>query len=416
MKFRVPYVLPALILCIAATSSWWTVREKRASILGSRDTSTRWNPATAAQYLDSREVWWQNWPAAQMDHGTVCISCHTVVTYALVRPNLRHELDEKGIVGPEQVMLASIEKRVTDWADTPPFYSDAAFGPGKTAQSRATEAVLNAVILASYDATEGHLSPVTRTAFNEAWALQEKAGEDAGGWQWQDFHLAPWESTESAYQGAALFAVALGEAPDNYDGETGVRENVEGLRQYLRRQYDAQPLMSKLYVLWASRRTPGLLTEDERAKLIGQITDVQLSDGGWALSSLDEQSRKQAWLDKWKQLTDSAESDGCATGLVVVAMESAGTKPYERTLQRGLQWLEQHQAKDGSWWATSLNGARDDSSDIGRFMSDAATGYAVLALQIAGRDRLASPEADNGHQGEMSAVQTEPPPDQYRDK
>ena len=90
-----------------------------------------WSPAAAASYLDAREVWWQSWPSAQMDHGTVCISCHTVVTYALVRPALRRQLDEKEMTAPETAMLTSIEKRVNDWPQMTPFYTDAANGPGE---------------------------------------------------------------------------------------------------------------------------------------------------------------------------------------------------------------------------------------------------------------------------------------------
>jgi hypothetical protein len=345
-----------------------------------------WNPSAAARYLDTREVWWQNWPPAQIDHGTICISCHTVLPYALVRPVLRQQLDEKETTGPETAMLASIEKRVTNWSEMTPFYTDAAAGPGKTAQSHATEAVLNAVILSTYDAVHGHLSPVTRTAFNEAWALQEKTGENAGAWNWQDFHLAPWESPESGYQGAAFMAIALGNAPDHYASEPEVREHQDLLQGYLRRQYAAQPLMSQLYVLWAFARMPGLLAEADRTKLIEKIADLQLRDGGWALPSLDQQPGMRRYLlDHWKQMSNTAESDGCATGLVVLALEGAGVKSQDLVLNHGLRWLEQHQSKDGSWWASSLNASRDANSDIGPFMTDAATGYAALALENARR-------------------------------
>jgi hypothetical protein len=287
-------------------------------------------------------------------------------------------------------MLASIKKRVAGWSEMTPYYTDAVDGPGKTAESHSTEAVLNAVILSSYDRAQGHLSPITLQAYNEAWALQEKTGEDAGGGKWQDFHLAPWESSESAYQGAALLAVALGEAPEYYASQTQVRDHLELLKQYLRRQYDAQPPMNKLYVLWASARIPGLLTDAERSELIGEVASVQLNDGGWALSSLDEQSRKHALVDEWKRLSNTGVGDGCATGLAVLAMEMTGAKQHEEVLRRGVEWLKQHQAKDGSWWATSLNGQRDPNSDVGHFMSDAATGYAVLALEDADRESSAS--------------------------
>ena len=152
-----------------------------------------WNPEMAARYLDSREVRWQNWPSAQLDHATKCISCHTVIPYALVRLEPRQDLQQKEMTQTEQIMLASIHRRVTEWPEVTPYYTDTEAGSGKTEESRATEAVLNAVVLSRYDAAQGHLSALTRLAFREAWSLQERAGEDAGGLKWQDFHLAPWE-------------------------------------------------------------------------------------------------------------------------------------------------------------------------------------------------------------------------------
>ena len=337
--------------------------------------SKGWNAVAAADYLDSREIWWQSWPRAQKDHGTLCISCHTTVPYAMARSGMRQELHETGMAAPEKIMLDSVEKRVSHWSEMTPFYSDAVHGPGKTSEAHATEAVLNAVILTSYDVRQGHLRPITRTALDAAWALQEESGENAGGWKWQDFHLGPWEAGESSYQGAALLMVEVGGAPDGYASEPGAREHVERLRQYLRRKYSAQPLMNQTYVLWASGKVPGLLTADERKTLVASLESLQQEDGGWRLSS----------MDKKKRLDDSpepVESDGMATGLAVLAMENSGSGE-DAMRKRGLKWLEGHQSKDGDWSASSLNKKRDPKSDIGRFMSDAATGYAVLALEEA---------------------------------
>ena len=86
--------------------------------------------------------------------------------------------------------------------------------------------------------------------------LQEAAGEDAGGWKWQDFGLAPWESASSGYQGATWLMLAVENAPDGYAKEPQVQEHLERLRQYLRRHYVDQPLVNQLYVLWLSLGHP----------------------------------------------------------------------------------------------------------------------------------------------------------------
>ncbi len=244
-----------ITLCIAAVGAvglWQAPPIRKVSAYS----PVSWNQKAAAQYLDSREVWWQQWPPAQRDHGTICISCHTVVPYALARPGLRRELGETEMSAPEKAMTASVEKRVNNWSEMAPFYSDAGYGRGKTAESRSTEAVLNAVILASYDARLGHLRPVTRTALDAAWALQEGFWGVTGGWQWQDFKLGPWESSESGYLGAALLMKAVAEAPEQYASKPEVRDHVTRLVAYLQKHYAAQSLMDQLYVLRASGKTP----------------------------------------------------------------------------------------------------------------------------------------------------------------
>ncbi|MGC1871378.1 MAG: hypothetical protein WA700_10515 [Acidobacteriaceae bacterium] len=246
------------------------------------------------------------------------------------------------------------------WPEMASFYSDAVDGPGKTAESRVTEALLNAVVLVSYDAGQGHLRPITRIALDEAWALQEITGRNAGGLKWQDFHLAPWESAESAYQGAALLAVALGNIPDHYTDGPDIGEHLWMLQEYLRRHYASQPVISQLYVLWASGRMSGLLTDSERTKLSAKIKSLQQSDGGWVLSAVDESTRPRRFLlDRWKLLSRRAKSDGCATGLVVLALEGSGMGRHSDPLKRGLEWLKRHHQKDGDSMGFSPNAQRD---------------------------------------------------------
>jgi squalene-hopene/tetraprenyl-beta-curcumene cyclase len=385
MRNRTFITLLLLVGFGAGTLFWIATRARIDSRSSPSSYLPNWDATRAADYLDSRELWWQGWAPAQKDHGTICISCHTVVPYAMARPTLRQAVDKTAMSAPEKVLIDSVEKRVRNWTEMAPFYSDLD-GRDKAAQSRATEAVLNAVILASYDVRQGYLRPITRTAFDAAWALQEREGEKAGAWKWQDFNLAPWESGESGYQGAALLAVKAEEAPDGYAAEPGAAPYLERLREYLKREYSSQPVMNQLYVLWASARSPGMITTAQQNLLLTTLQGLQQPDGGWALSSLDQGNRERDSRWRWirKQLKIAVKppgSDGCATGLVVLALEESGTSRQDPMLMRGLQWLERHQDSDGSWHAESLNYKRNPQTDVGRFMTDAATGYAVMALE-----------------------------------
>ena len=338
-----------------------------------------WNPEAAAHYLDDREVWWQGWDRAQKDQGTLCVSCHTQATYGLARPVLRRRLGEHKVSAQEQVMLSSIEKRVRDWKGMKPFYSDAIYGTGKEIESRNAESVLNAVILANYDAGKKELSERTRLAFDNAWALQSLAGPDAGSWVWQNFDYTPWEAKESQYHWAALMAVAVGKAPGDYRNDPKIASNLQLLTGYLRSHYDAQPLVNKLVALWAEKYSPSIVAYDDERKLLDELDRLQHADGGWSLTD----------LGTWKRRDNTPlemRSDGYATGLIVLVREEIVPNARKNLhVARGIAWLESNQNKTtGAWPAWSLNKNRDLETPVGQFMSDAATSYAVMAIE-AGR-------------------------------
>ena len=366
-------------VALAATSSRREASAKRAGRDG-------WDARAAAAYLDYRQTWWESWSRSARDHGTHCLSCHTAVSYALARPQLESALHESEEPAAEQKLVADVLTRVRGWSEMEPYYGNATpDGHRNAVKSRGTESVLNALVLAGRDARAGTVSADATTAFANMWALQLSTGSDAGAWSWLDFGLEPWESAPSGYFGAALAAIAVGTEPGGYSARADIQPSLDHLRRYLRdnvdqpffdrvMRHDDPALLNRAMLLWASSRLPELTSANERQALVDGLFHAQLADGGWSVAS----------LGRWHRLDNSPAqtgSDGYATGLVAYALEQGGTPTSEPRLAKALAWLEQHQDRaTGMWETMSLNKQRDLDSDVGKFMSDAATAYAVLAL------------------------------------
>ena len=328
-----------------------------------------WDSKAAAAYLDYRMDWWSTWKPAARDHDTFCISCHTTLPYALARPALRGPLGETAPSEPEKKFLDNLSKRVAMWNDVEPFYNDAKSGAPKSAESRSTEAVMNALVLSRYNA------PNAADALRNMWALQLKTGDQRGSWTWLNFHNEPWEAPDSAFWGASLGALAVAMAPADYRESAAIRENLDLLSGYLQREQASQSTLNRAVALWAGGKLPKLLTAEQRKAIVQEIVSKQQDDGGWNEASLV--------MKDWKRHDSTpmeTASDGYGTGLMVLALRESGIKSADAQIARGIAWLEHHQDPGGAWLATSMNKKRDPASDAGRFMSDAATAYSVLAL------------------------------------
>jgi squalene-hopene/tetraprenyl-beta-curcumene cyclase len=341
---------------------------------------TTWDQKAAAAYLDGRAKWWMEWPKSARDHETFCVSCHTAVPYAMSRPALRTALAENETSANERRLLENVTKRVRMWKEIAPFYSDADRGVYKTVESRGTESVLNALILASNDAHGGQLSKDTLTALDSMWAEQQTNGERKGAWLWLRFANEPWEADDSEFYGATLAAIAIGTAPENYAARPEIQNDLKMLREYLNRQSAAQTTINRAVLLWASAKLPRLLAPEKQKTIINELLSKQRADGGWSLAAL---------VGDWKRHDGTPQdlaSDGYATGLITFALLQTGVSKEHQQAQRGLAWLAANQdTSEGYWPSASLNNnsAHHMAPTTVRFMNDAATAYAVLALSQA---------------------------------
>ena len=323
-----------------------------------------WNARLAADYLDTRQKSWIEWPTASKAGNGPCISCHTNVTYLLARPELSRALGETSPAQPETQLLDILRARVP--ARTPEEFAPNRKGAGAL-QGLGTESVLSALLLASDDARRGRLSAETEKAFDRLWALQ-----GGGAWTWFNASLDPWEEPESAFYGASLAALAVGTAP-GYESRAGIRGNIDALKSYLAAHQESQPMHNRLAMLWASTRLAGLMTPAARQDLVNKMLKQQQPDGGWTLES----------LGPWKEHPDapaSAGSNAYATGMVAFVLQRAGVPALNPAMRSALNWLRAHQNPVGYWDASSMNKHYEPGSMPSLFMRDAATAFASMAL------------------------------------
>ena len=232
---------------------------------------------------------------------------------------------------------------------------------------------MNALILSRNDRLLGKAEPgeTTRKAFTYLWQNQLREGPLKGSWDWLQFGLDPWESPSGRYFGATLAAIAVGGLPGTPPPESAAQ--VQMLRGYLKDQFASQNLHNRVWALWASTAVDGVLTTDEQKAVMDQLWAQQHADGGWSLASLGKFNRS---TDKPQEVP----ADGYATGLILHVLQLAGVPGQDARLAKGLKWLETSQQPTGEWLATSVNKERDPTSHVGKFMTTAATAYAVLAL------------------------------------
>jgi squalene-hopene/tetraprenyl-beta-curcumene cyclase len=339
-----------------------------------RAADSGWDAKAAAAYLDGRANWWTTWPNAARDRGTYCMSCHTTLPYALARPALRDLLGERAPSAAEDKILGNLLTRARIWREIEPWYPDQTRGIPKTSESRAIESVMNALLLGRRDAPTGTMSEDTRTAFGVMWSLQMKTGPETGAWTWLNFKMEPWESPNSPYFGASMAALAVASAPEGYSAAPEIAERLTALGAYFQKQHGSVSLLNQLTALWATSRIPSLLTDAQRKATVDAAFAAQQPDGGWSTVTIGAYKRMD-------QSESDTRTDGYATALATLALQAAGVPAGDPRLSKGLAWLKSNQDRTtGRWRAVSPNKQRDPESDPGKFMSDAATAYAVMSL------------------------------------
>jgi squalene-hopene/tetraprenyl-beta-curcumene cyclase len=293
-----------------------------------------------------------------------CISCHTTGLYLSTRPALAPYLGAP--------MAEMREFFVSELKEFQEMSAQAIQQRTKPAQ-----VIYLAAGLAEWDAhLTRRLSPETGEALKLMLSLQQTNGSWAA--------LDCWPPYESdAYHLATMAAMAVGTAPGWLAEKHSAQEaaGLARLKEYLR---TTPPLhdYSRVLLLWASTRLPGLLTPAQQKDLLGMVSRRQQPDGGWSIRSF---AAPEAWGGGNRAAKLRAEpdfdrppSDGHQTGLALIVLRDAGIGVDDPRIQRGVKWLKENQRESGRWWTRSLN------TDTFHFLTYSGTAFPLLALAKCG--------------------------------
>lgn len=307
-----------------------------------------WDPQLAANYLDSREKEWFEWKVAARDGGP-CVSCHTNMTYLMARPALRKRLKQEKPTEYETGLKNALKARV-NIIEPPADTKNIDFAR----QGIATEAILAALFLQD------------EASWDRLWKLQALDGDAKGSWQWFSLKLDPWEMDHSRFYGAALAAIALDLMPKSYREREDVKPHAAQLNAYLDSNQNGQPLHNRAMLLWTKSA--------KRDAILKEIWHAQQPDGGWTMDALGPWSAHEG-------APASKGSNAYATSLLAVSAQKAGVRSNDERLKKALEWLRANQDRTtGVWTAQSMNKVYKPETMMAKFMQDAATAYAAMAL------------------------------------
>lgn len=289
----------------------------------------------AVRFLDRASLDWTK--------SRKCFTCHTNYAYLIARPAVSAD-----VPAHRQVRNALEDLVETRWTQKGPRWD--------------AEVVMSAAVLALNDAaTTGKLHPTTRKALDRMWTVQR----DDGGVDWLKCGWPPMESDDDF--GAAMLALAVGAAPENYRRSEQALAGLKKLRGYLSKH--APPtLHHKAMLLWADSYLKDLLTKAQRESTIRELLRLQKYDGGWGLATLGDWKRG----DKMPQ--DRKSSDGYGTGFVISVLRRSGIAADHLQIQKGIAWLKANQRESGRWFTRSLN------KDSKHYITHAGSAFATLAI------------------------------------
>lgn len=297
--------------------------------------------AKATEFLDNAAL---QWTAKRL-----CFSCHTNFAYLYARPLVSANVPAHGEI--RKALETMVSER---WKEKGPRWD--------------AEVVASAAALAFNDAaTTGKLHPLTKTALDRMWTVQQKDG----GLKWLKCAWPPMENDD--HYGVTLAALAVGVAPGNYAKTPAAQKGLAQLQSWLKAN-PPQNRHHKAMILWVATYLDGFMSKDERQATIKELLSIQRPDGGWNSASLGNWPRHK---DE-KQGQDFETSDGYGTGFTIYVLRRAGVAATDPVLQKGIAWLKANQRESGRWYARSL------FKDNKHYLSHAGSAFAVMALAECG--------------------------------